>query len=912
MIEKKLWQVGWDGGQTEGDVGEQTVQELLNVELDMERKLRSRDSLVLDTSSPLSNCIDVGYMVNPANPLQVCAIYLNTNGLNIVNLSTGVSTNLEWKLADGGDGSTPTDIDSTSELEIHGNDIYVSASVSGSPFGLYHIYYVAAGKAFRPPTYLDGGAYDYEINNSATWTIALENGIKPELKIFEVTEDRTAEGYANSTATYFTDTTSWVGTYKNRVALAVCNLPDRDFSDGETLAMTGEEGVSNPYSVSFMVQFQYRNGQYSDISNVQSFNAMSTMQNQMASIGVTVSVSVNLSRTIGAINVYRKISKQDGTETEFELLFTANVDSNTLAMQDEQVASGVAGRIYSKYEYTSSSKAGGTTNFYAWQWNPAGLTTYWPGTIYNELWVDGVASYQSGWLNFSTNVMTFAPRAMFVKGGFIASTGLRRNPANGSEYAASESSAYYYKIYSDTSFPSTSVFAMSKYIIPSSNVYPIGTSHASLYPGSRQGNFDIYPITTFPPKYDTIGVLAPYWDLLPAIMIHKSIARIKAKYPGTTAENSANTVRLGDSTGNTKVMLFYIDSGEASISSLRDIIGADVNEFSSVKHRHITATPSRLLSINVNQDGEERPSRLIYSEFRRFGTFRKSNYIDYGPRDDGSGMAIGYFGGRLLVMHSTSSYIVDVSGGSDMSWRELAAYQDIGIIHSKAFVVASVGIFMASQHDIYFFDGGKLTNISNLEGRRVTDAYNSMNKSNITMLWRSDMRQLWVCDGTLNILVFDIDRGAWHKHTLPESISGRPLKFVNISSSEYLIVKGSNSINTYKFVASGTSAAFPWGLTTGEVTMGSSEITKKMKSLYVETSSGGSASGDIGIWYSNVDNVNPDTSIVPGTSRIVSRKRCPVRGPSINIRINTIMSGGVSWKGILENIGFSYKPKRLK
>jgi len=400
----------------------------------------------------------------------------------------------------------------------------------------------------------------------------------------------------------------------------------------------------------------------------------------------------------------------------------------------------------------------------------------------------------------------------------------------------------------------------------------------------------------------------------PAYTVHKSGSG--ALYTGTAPQVT-----------DLEALTCYVDIGDARLVSVDDLTGFSQNERSIVKPRHIAVSSGRMLMLNVIQDDKYRVSRLCYSEFRKYLSVAESNYVDYEARDDGIGVGIAEFKGRVLILHSTSAYIMDISGGAGMSWRELGAYNEINALGRPAIVETPFGAFFGGQDFAYLFDGNRVQNISETPERRISKAYRKMvSRGTPSFAWRSDLRQLWIISladdaetsRRLDALVYDADTASWHYHLFDELVSTTttPLDFMAISNQggvEYLFANENNAtIQKFGLNDATIVRPFSWGINTGQINMGSSEFQKKLKRIYIDTKGKIDDDGNktYGKLFVTVDGFTQDFE--PKTDRHVTRVSSSNKNYYIDFGVYAESAGGESWTGTIESLGLSYKPKKLK
>lgn len=907
MPEKQLYQIGWQGGMTEGDVSPQTVQEILNAELDREGKLRPRDEFVPSNTFATNYPLDVIYITDPTNSDNVLRVHLCPESVIIYdNSSDAIVSLMSFATAEGSGVAT---IDNSSTMFAHGSDIYVITIVDGVPSGIFSISYMTTTAHFGPPALTSGCSYAAERNDgTGSWTMFAPGGLVPNLAVYSVTDTIAnvvgTVTWTHTADTYYNDANTWCNGSKNKVALVYKGINDRAISTSAVSEHFTALAADQVISAEYAVQFVFINGAHSLLSNRVSAKANFDITDMHCAIGTTISVASSLSRAVKAINVYRRLIRSGDTVTpdgNMELMYTAHVYSKDLTDLDSAVDSSAVEQKYFEYtNVTSSTDDAGVTGAIV-KCTALNISLDVKLPIGHKRKFSGSAKFTSGWFQYFGNTYTFVPKCLIASGTHQVYAGNLTD-----EQDDAFANAEYYKLQLDDA-----ICIYGRWSNLGSNVECVADDQRLLTPTIGLGS-----PRNATPYFERYNGGARWLGIAPDIgfTVLKTTAESSVKASCNLDTPSTGTGTYG--IASKKPLVLYVDDTQAGYT-YEQVSGINENELSVVSPRAATLGSGRMICLNVVQDGSANESRLCYSEFRRPSTFRKSNYIDYGPRDDGYGVALASFAGRLLVLHSTSCYILDISGGSDMAWREIGAYNDVGALSAQAVVTTAVGVFFASQGGVYYFDGDKLTKISQMEGRDITQTYKTLFKGTCRLAWRSDMRQLWVSGGGTT-LVFDFDRGAWHKHefSLETTPTTDLIRFFNIGNVEfstfwYRPTSTTSAVYTFSLEQPGDTVPFAWGLTTGPIDMGAAEVVKKAKSIYVDTQGATDNALPIGVWY--VDGALM-ASYAPGYERNVKRIRTNVRDYSLNFRVETSTLPGSNqyWAGVIESLGLSYKPKRLK
>jgi hypothetical protein len=344
----------------------------------------------------------------------------------------------------------------------------------------------------------------------------------------------------------------------------------------------------------------------------------------------------------------------------------------------------------------------------------------------------------------------------------------------------------------------------------------------------------------------------------------------------------------------------------------------------------ISVSGGRLLGVAGVYDGNHMPSRMWYSMYQNFGMILDGNYLDYGARDDGDGIDLSAYQGKLLIHFQSATYVVDVSGGSDMAWRELGANSGIGILNRHCVAETPIGNVWCDSAGVYIYNGRGITEISHMPeaGISVRQTYLSMingSKDRVYVNFRQDLKQVWISVGQ-DVLVWDIQTGAWHEHVLSEVLSHvyvRPdfdiLGFFDIGGVTLAALRldyTPPSIIMFSETDRDSTSPLEWGI---EINFdaGAPEIVKKAKRYYADVMAHSenrlvtvSVSGQGGtpaiqdmvvVAVPDFTNPNDDTML---------RVSASARGRNVLMSIRNKV--GDIWHGRIESLGMSHKFKALK
>jgi hypothetical protein len=836
MSEKQLWQIGWQGGMTDGDTGRATVADLLNVEIDRPGQLRPRDEFSLDTTLPDSAAQNdiVDFVHLPIDPSGL------STSLDIV------LTTEQIELKPSGQTATVLDLPgddavvNESKMFIKGDHIYIS-----KPDGVYIVWYQKEMTKFRAPYALIGESIDNSSTVSASWNISSIRSETPSYAAIGLYE---GSQYADDV----TDTNT---------PLAVC----LDLKTAET----GESSFETDATIGVIVQYKYTNGLLGELSSetVLEFTAVNPFI-----INYFVYANSSLDDTVESINVYRKIISLNGEmqlDSEYELITTVTVlFGNSTPSSSDLIAGGIAQSILD-----ITAPESGFTLY------RSDTSTHYDSDVRRYAGSQFDANRTSGWTYNSTySIFGYVDSLLMSTGSFT----LHCNGGAG---------GVYYSVYAtDTiaAFDYTSGLSPS-YVICDTRVLDMGSGSVTHGGGTY--------------------VIWQSWDRSLGQCIESSTSSY-SQYSSTQSSHTAVSIA--------PIQAGIVDTGAPTLETLLSVNGVAEGDRSDVTPKAITFAGGRMIGINVSQDGVEKGSRLVYSEFRKYNVVSKASYIDYGTRDDGAGIALAEFGGRLLVGLTSSVYVVDISGGSDLTWREIGSHPKIGIASSRSIVSTPFGIFFADGEDVHLFDGNRIRQTTRTrEGADVRETYRALfaSSSNPPSLhWRTDLSQLWVCLD--EVLVYDVKLDAWHRHDL-EEVTNLDLvhSLYNVDGAQYLAWSRDEGLYIYEADDSKTTRDFDWGLDTGRISMGSSEFIKKLKRIYLDLDTPEHSPEPT---VENIElavdgNTTSPIEITPNNgTREVHRKSYSSRGYAPRLQLTVKNGTNEAWNGVVESFGMSYKPKKLK
>jgi hypothetical protein len=354
-------------------------------------------------------------------------------------------------------------------------------------------------------------------------------------------------------------------------------------------------------------------------------------------------------------------------------------------------------------------------------------------------------------------------------------------------------------------------------------------------------------------------------------------------------------------------LLLWRDTGAVPADTEASFNGVVTEDLVIQKPRHMALAGGRFIGLNGFHDNDEKQTRAWYSQFQRFGMFNKNSYMDYGARDDGVGAGVSAFRGTTIFHFTSATYIIDVSGGFDMAWRELGAYTSIGLLHSRAITETPIGVFWGDKNDIYWFNGRSVENVSHMDRakRTIRPTYRAMVQSDsdsIRLNYRADLRQVWVSQGN-QVMVLDVDRMAWHKHVISEIGSDDEItNTIDVNDATFVITYD-GSYSNIEYTSPTQDPTFDWGINF-QYDANVPEVIKKAKRFYVDVEGDAKftaiATGDDGSRISQ--RVKKEDGMI--------RFSASVRGRTVEMDLKTVE--GRRWRGTIESIGMSHKLKNLK
>jgi len=874
----------WSRGETDGEIREGFFYQLKNVELDRVGIVRTRDNLQA--------------MFNYGGYDKIRYINADPSGDHSDGWFIGLDDNYIWLFPANSDGPldsdasrfawTISDVDpAMCEIAIHGSNIYIATKDSdGEPLGIVQVVYQNERTVFRAPTYVGISDPEYmEDTVPGGWYVADLNAAKPKVRSYYV------KGFAKMRAIRRDGIFNIV---------SYLNSPDNEeygvgFMVEPVLNESGKFGENT--TLEYVLQFVFSNGSISvpsdpirvEINYDEDQGDSLPFDTNRYKIATQIMVSNNINQMVKGVRVFRRVvvTSFEGNEDNaysspsHELVAVAWLDENELSPADEEYGYGFddpSDQLYSIPSVYNDEKG---------QWYSINLPGwgYINGDVYHMM--DADVKKTSGWVKVSGNVCVFQVDHLFrdgtcnIKTGDIGSGGM-------------------------IGYDVTTVEILRTIGNLSAPCEILGTPHATVIGAFWSGGQKVIGVH----QENSSPYNINFWDMdylhLAGLYKLNSASNVVASYPWDIGDPDTTSVTGLETEGGNAALSYFSDNLDPAIQSLQQEV-ADLDQVSDVKPRYIGIAGSRLFALNVIKDGINMPSLLMYSEFSRPGIFLKNNVIPYGAKDDGEGVAISTSMSYVFAHHTSATYILDISGGSDFAWRELGAYSGIDCIKQDLATSTPAGPMWCGTNYVYWFNGNIIIPIS----REIIDRYRSATSSFDYIHFKEDLRQLWICYGS-EVRVLDIDTNAWHYHNFEEFGSGYTIvDIMMIGTDQYIVIRSPVGFHyVFKFIES-INGYFEWGLDTGWYDYSDPKFVKKAKRIYYEVerdydssntpmvlmTSEGSVSGSI----SNFHELEDDGMV---------RKSASVRG--YKIRSTVTIEAGNFWKGKIKNLGLSYKLKKLK
>lgn len=863
---RQLYQVDWSGGETDGEVGQNTVQELLNVELDRPGELRPRAPLATPVAVP-GAFREFRMAADPSGDSPGgWTVRLSSSGVAMVDDQGVVASTHAF-------GAAASDL---TEVVIYGDLVIVAAvDADGDPIATYMVAHEASEQRFLGPQ--DEGGYG-SISPGWTpgqWKMRAISRVEPNLQQLSFEDMRQyilGNAIVNDdfeVGNLISQANAAIGSGANDVLLLWAL--DHENPDGGAL--------TSPTEFEYRVQFRYLDGTTSSLSNPIFVGIPGTVKGGNAVI-FTVCATYSLDSSISAINVYRR----DYTEgSSLELIMTAHVYGDDIEEATSDAGSSMA-------------------------WRSRDTSTDSPDSESPYL-ADSYMEHPE----FDSSILNDGTAAMTAYNGSIAAPAASVVTAGWRHYG----DIYYYMPHHYTFDGQLKVRIddetnenYGEWIYTARGIAPAPVSGA---PSCRimGGCMVSLPQLTFaagsaisPRIIQDFLHQLPYW-WIPGL-IEVSALDDTSGYNGSSQSiTGVGTFTASSAPSSAMPIVLFYDTGQPGQLTYDDVEGVPDEERVEVLARHVAMVGGRLVCLNVDVDDERKPSRLAWSEFGKYGSFSENSYNDRGYEDPGAGVGIAAYGPRVLVLHDTSVYALDVSGGSAMNWRSIGEWKDLGCVGPRGYCTTPFGVVFCDQRKAYLWDGQSMRCITEDANKTVAARYSELVAGGISGVGYLPSRHQVAIFGDGRAMVYDITRGAWHTHVYSELASGvQPIGSFESGGVEFLELHDGADYYTSAIDYDADEIAHQWRIDTGDMAMGAPEFVKKLKRVYVQTS----AQAGQGTFEVSVNGDTPTRQQSPGSA--ITRVSKSARGPEIRIVVD--IPEGDAWLGSIKEIGFSYKPKRLK
>ena len=918
MSKKQLHPITWNRGQTDGDVSNGAVSQLLNCEIDQPGRLRSRDGwdrvgftegaklVAIVSSDPTKNNLDGWEFTFTFEGILVTPI------TDDVDLIDDLGTDLDYP-----DSSINI---RNSTVSVHGETVYVAAvDDDDNQLGMFSIWCPQSEARFTPPKYLeDDSMYDGELTSDVNdWMASILSKVNPTLSMVEIEDNEKAldiDPLDELRSSALSSAEVNLTTNKDNACSLVYHWSKRT-----TDTMYGEGAFDHNSVVEFIVQYIFFDGELSSLSDSTRIEAPG-VAGEKYFLDLTVALHRAINSAIKGVIVYRRVIINDTeTSNDFKKMFVAWLDKETIETLTEDLGSSESVGM----TFGVNQLDGVTSNQGPWKSTDGGST--WEEYSITD------GSDRCFQLYTADNVYRCIG---WKKYGTIFHYCLPHYGGNGKFHYSPIAQVVWLEF---DAIWATGFFGERDYAIQGDNfatsvlkdTYVMGSSRLPLHEVSNPYNYHaVGPVwgedSTPADPVDNDHPTEP-WPIelySPGVLRNTSVAlstldRFESTNSYWNLDDSEST------TSDCTQLVMYRDRIEPRFETVTSVNGVSPEKMVDIKPRSFTIAGNRLIMVDALENELYRPDVLFYSTFGRFGLVSEDNTIDYGSRDTGKGVAVVSYRNNLIVLHSTAMYIMDISGGSDMSWREKGAITTIGLLDIHAICLTPSGPVWGDRQHVYWFNGTNVLTLTKNVELQIDVSKTYRDKVRETgldgIMYRHDSRQVWVCFKSF-IMVCDLDTGAWHEHLVEDLVADTISRL--ISSVDYFgnqrmyveqYVDDDSVLSTFEINREAFGdTSFVWGINSGNIPIGAPEVIKKGKRIYINTipdnstivhlfnasitgDEGGSISGE---YFTKVDG---------GQTRISGS----VRGYHIAVEFMT-PDGDGAWTGVLDSLGMSYKLKTLK
>ena len=951
---KKLHQVDWSKGQVDGDNLPGMVKEILNMELDRPGALYTRASLDM-TGVPVSNAhgharIETNVTGDPTYADYVWDVYFRDTFIQLIGTPVGGSSDPNvYKTS-----SYPfdvADLDATRcETITYGEKVFFCAvDTSDVPLGVCIVSFTPPGSRFRAGPGISDSPYDvsaFRQSHDWDWRVRSLNRVKPvvssevarSFKLLANNDLADLWFVACEGADVHDSLFEAESALKQRIGVGECGLL--------LTAMPEADGLYGSSAiVDFHIQYKYLDGSYSgmsdscriSVSTVASqeegdifpndhvsssdFFEISGHETLKYGVGVGLFLDKEFDINVDEVRIFKKVLTYDNADLEetsdYDLVHIAKIKDDEDAPVEEYTAGEIAG--VDRYKWLDDEVIEHDSTDYTFLLNYCSRTkparrsgavvieldnTLWHGSSRRGglTFENGEVEGGSGWSE-NSHLLHYIPECFGVKSAEMVMDWDNLNTDAFGDVVLRTTDVYALAESHKNDAPETRVALGSQ--LP---VY-IATRNSD---GTTEGVSGHSMLQPFRINLDEVYTAAIKRD--GSMFTNQGICLLDVQSDNTTFTYSyggGSTLTdslLFDSVARDPIV-FIMDMGRAGLYTDESFSGVDQSDFVQVRPRHIAVIGGRLFCLNGFFDGIDEETRLFYSSHGDHTAFSKYAYIDYGKRNDGIGVSMSTHKNKLILHFSGATYILDISGGIDSSWRELGAVAGVGTITPHATTETPVGVFWYNGLDVVWFDGREIITVSNLvrQRRSVRETLAEMvgdRHTDVRLMYRKSIRQAWVCVDN-NVLVLDIDTLAWHKHELGDEVNGYLRSIEGSADDEVLVTTSAN----YQFVNT-SIVEFTWGIKT-VVDIGVPEIDKKAKRIYVDVRPDDDTSQHLFEMIITGNSLPQTHQMLTEIGGGVIRLQASIRGRHIELDIHS-KEGSELWATEIESLGMSYKPKRVK
>jgi hypothetical protein len=283
-----------------------------------------------------------------------------------------------------------------------------------------------------------------------------------------------------------------------------------------------------------------------------------------------------------------------------------------------------------------------------------------------------------------------------------------------------------------------------------------------------------------------------------------------------------------------------------------------------------------LLLGNTSEGGTTYGSRLRWSDLGDLQSWPANNYIDIEPDDGDSIVAVKRYQSNLYVFkkHSIHEVIITGSSGAEAFIVRPVARGIGAWAKNSVKAIEDRGLVFLAADGVYLFDGNSFDFISDQIQREINGLNRSRFQYSVGEVYPGK-HQYWLAtsygteSANKTILVWDYIQQAW---TVYSGITANALMQTEDSNGNVLLFSGDNNGNVYKQDVGtsdnpgGTSTAISSYYATPELTLGSPDIDKTFKYLYVYTNITSTTSITVDRAYDFSDSYQDSSSLSVGES----------------------------------------------